>query len=34
LKACVATAVMLSLDLLFRRQLDRQLILTLDSAYE
>jgi hypothetical protein len=30
----VATAVILSLDLLSRRQLDRQLILTLDSAYE
>jgi len=30
----VATAVILSLDLLFRQQLDRQLVLTLDSAYE
>ena len=30
----VAAAVMLSLDLLSRRQLDRQLVLTLDSAYE
>jgi nucleoside-diphosphate-sugar epimerase len=30
----VASAVMLSLDLLSRRQLDRQLVLTLDSAYE
>src|SRR5215469_15512861 len=30
----VATAVILSLDLLSRRQLDRQLVLTLDSAYE
>jgi nucleoside-diphosphate-sugar epimerase len=30
----VAAAVLLSLDLLSRRQLDRQLVLTLDSAYE
>jgi nucleoside-diphosphate-sugar epimerase len=30
----VTTAVILSLDLLSRRQLDQQLILTLDSAYE
>ena len=30
----VATAVILSLDLLSRRQLDQQLVLTLDSAYE
>ena len=30
----VAAAVILSLDLLSRRQLDRQLVLTLDSAYE
>ncbi len=30
----VAGAVILSLDLLSRRQLDRQLVLTLDSAYE
>jgi nucleoside-diphosphate-sugar epimerase len=30
----VAAAVVLSLDLLSRRQLDRQLVLTLDSAYE
>jgi len=30
----VANAVVLSLDLLSRRQLDRQLVLTLDSAYE
>ena len=30
----VATAMILSLDLLSRRQLDRQLVLTLDSAYE
>src|SRR6516162_1682881 len=30
----VATAVTLSLDLLSRRQLDQQLVLTLDSAYE
>jgi nucleoside-diphosphate-sugar epimerase len=30
----VATAVILSLDLLSRQQLDRQLVLTLDSAYE
>ena len=30
----VAAAVILSLDLLFRRQLDQQLVLTLDSAYE
>ena len=30
----VATAVILSLDLLSRRQIDRQLVLTLDSAYE
>jgi nucleoside-diphosphate-sugar epimerase len=30
----VATAVILSLDLLSSRQLDRHLVLTLDSAYE
>jgi nucleoside-diphosphate-sugar epimerase len=30
----VAAAVILSLDLLSRRQLDQQLVLTLDSAYE
>src|SRR6516162_4854209 len=30
----VAAAVILSLDLLFQRHLDRQLVLTLDSAYE
>jgi UDP-glucose 4-epimerase len=30
----VATAVILSLDLLYQRQLNRQLVLTLDSAYE
>jgi len=30
----VASAVMLSLDLIFRQQLRRQLLLTLDSAYE
>jgi nucleoside-diphosphate-sugar epimerase len=30
----VAAAVILSLDLLSRRQLDRQLVFTLDSAYE
>ena len=30
----VASAVMLSLDLLSQRQLDQQLVLTLDSAYE
>lgn len=30
----VAAAVIQSLDLLSRRQLDRQLVLTLDSAYE
>jgi len=30
----VATAVILSLDLLSRRQLDQQLVLTLDSAYD
>jgi nucleoside-diphosphate-sugar epimerase len=30
----VATAVILSLDLVSRRQLDQQLVLTLDSAYE
>ena len=30
----VATAVILSLDLLSRSQLDQQLVLTLDSAYE
>jgi nucleoside-diphosphate-sugar epimerase len=30
----VAAAVILSLDLLSRQQLDRQLVLTLDSAYE
>jgi nucleoside-diphosphate-sugar epimerase len=30
----VASAVMLSVDLIFRRQLERHLILTLDSAYE
>src|SRR5215831_2943832 len=30
----VATAVIPSLDLLSRRQLDQQLVLTLDSAYE
>jgi hypothetical protein len=30
----VATAVILSLDLLSRQQLDQQLVLTLDSAYE
>ena len=30
----VATAVILSLDFLSRRQLDQQLVLTLDSAYE
>ena len=30
----VVAAVILSLDLLSRRQLDRQLVLTLDSAYE
>src|SRR5262252_4353180 len=30
----VASAVMLSLDLLSRRQIDQQLVLTLDSAYE
>ena len=30
----VATAVILSLDLLSRRRLDQQLVLTLDSAYE
>jgi nucleoside-diphosphate-sugar epimerase len=30
----VATAVILSLDLLSRRHLDQQLVLTLDSAYE
>src|SRR6201981_1799408 len=30
----VAAAVILTLDLLSRRQLDRQLVLTLDSAYE
>src|SRR5690349_1669236 len=30
----VATAVILGLDLLYRRQLERQLVLTLDSAYE
>ena len=30
----VAAAVILSFDLLSRRQLDRQLVLTLDSAYE
>jgi hypothetical protein len=30
----VANSVILSLDLLSRRQLDQQLILTLDSAYE
>ena len=30
----VAAAVILSLDLFSRRQLDQQLVLTLDSAYE
>ena len=30
----VASAVMLSLDLLSRRKIERQLILTLDGAYE
>jgi hypothetical protein len=30
----VATAAILSLDLLSRRQLDQQLVLTLDGAYE